>query len=68
LSDRSADGWAYSTQFAQFGSITETMVRQALPAASDASVAAAVASFLARFKAEERRLKLRYPDPWQVPF
>ncbi|HMG55386.1 MAG TPA: DUF4157 domain-containing protein, partial [Kofleriaceae bacterium] len=37
LTDHSPDGWAYSTQFGQFISISEAMVRQALP--SDAAAA-----------------------------
>jgi hypothetical protein len=48
LSDRSADGWAYSVQFAQFPFITEAMVRQALPDPSTPQLQIAVVSFLVR--------------------
>lgn len=64
LTDRSPDGWAYSIQFAQFGSITEDMVRQALP--TEPASASAVAAFLERYRAERRRVELRYPTP--MPF
>jgi hypothetical protein len=53
LTDRSPDGWAYSTQFAQFSFITEAMVRQALP--SDASSASRVASFMTKYNSERQR-------------
>jgi hypothetical protein len=48
LSDRSADGWAYSVQFAQFPFITEAMVRQALPDPSTPRLVIAVFNFLVR--------------------
>jgi hypothetical protein len=63
LTDRSADGWAYSTQFAQFGFVTEAMVRQALPAPSTPSTALAVTGFVTRFTAEAASVQARYPDP-----
>jgi hypothetical protein len=55
LTDRSADGWAYSTQFAQFSFVTEALVAQALPA--DPPLRAAVGAFLARFRAERARVE-----------
>jgi len=67
LSDRSPDGWAYSTQFAQFSFITEAMVKQALP--SDPSLASAVATFVAKFKTESTRVQRKYPTPTMgIPF
>lgn len=60
LLDHSPDGWAYSTQFAQFSFITDAMVRQALP--SDPASASAVTAFMGRFTAEQARVRLRYPD------
>ncbi|MBE8991174.1 hypothetical protein [Nostoc sp. LEGE 12450] len=65
LSDHSPDGWSYSTQFAQFGFITEAMVKQALP--SDPASASAVAAFLARYKAERNQVELKYPTPMPFP-
>jgi hypothetical protein len=59
-SDRSPDGWAYSTAFAQFGFIEEADVRNALP--SDPAFAPQAAAFLARFAAERRRVQMRYPS------
>jgi hypothetical protein len=53
LSDRSADGWAYSIQFGQF-TIDESTVRGALP--SDPSLAAQVNAFLIRFRSEVARV------------
>jgi hypothetical protein len=53
LGDKSADGWAYSKQFAQFGFITETQVRQALPS----EPAAAVSAFVSRYAAEHQRVQ-----------
>jgi len=53
LGDRSADGWAYSTQFAQFGYITEAQVRRALPSGP----AAAVSAFISRYAAERNRVE-----------
>lgn len=47
LADRSADGWAYSAQFAQFDVVDESLVRQALP--STPETADAVAAFLKRY-------------------
>jgi hypothetical protein len=55
LADRSPDGWAYSTQFAQFGFITEEVVAQALP--EEPAFQAAVRAFLARFAAAQARLQ-----------
>jgi hypothetical protein len=67
LTDTSPDGWAYSKQFAQFGSITEAEVRQALPI--DPTAAAAVNAFLGRYRAERQRVQLRYPTPRpRIPF
>jgi hypothetical protein len=51
LSDKSADGWAYSKQFGQFSFVTEAQVRKALPG----EPAAVVSAFIARYVAEERR-------------
>ena len=65
LSDHSPDGWAYSTQFAQFGFITEAMVKQALP--SEPSFAGAVVTFLARYKAERTQVQIKYPTPMYFP-
>ncbi|MEP0855601.1 DUF4157 domain-containing protein [Trichocoleus sp. DQ-U1] len=65
LSDHSPDGWAYSTQFAQFSFITEAMVKQALP--SEPSFAGAVAAFLARYKAERTQVEMKYPIPMYFP-
>jgi len=65
LSDHSLDGWAYSTQFAQFSFITEAMVKQALP--SEPSFAGAVAAFLARYKAERTQVEMKYPIPMYFP-
>jgi hypothetical protein len=65
LSDHSPDGWAYSTQFAQFSFITEAMVKQALP--SEPSFAGAVAAFLARYKAERTQVEMKYPSPMYFP-
>jgi hypothetical protein len=55
LLDRSGDGWAYSVRFAQFGFITETMVRQTLPAATTSNQAA-IAFFMKRYKDERKRV------------
>jgi hypothetical protein len=60
LSDRSADGWAYSIQFAQFSFIDEATVRGALP--SDPASAAAVDAFIARYKKERERVDMRTPS------
>jgi hypothetical protein len=54
LADRSPDGWAYSTQFAQLDFITAAMVAQALPA--EPAQQAAVRAFLERFAAARARL------------
>jgi hypothetical protein len=62
LSDRSADGWAYSAQFAQFSFITEATVRQALPNPSTPRLLLAVAGFLGHYTAERARVELRYPQ------
>lgn len=53
LRDRSADGWAYSTQFAQFRFITEAQVRRALPS----EPAAAVSAFISRYFVERDRVQ-----------
>jgi hypothetical protein len=66
LLDRSPDGWAYSTQFAQFGFVTEAMVRQALP--SDPAIAGQVSAFISRFGTEHVRVQLRYPTHSSAPF
>jgi hypothetical protein len=59
--DRSPDGWAYSTQFAQFSSIDEALVRRALPAAP--AQAARVDAFLNRYRAERARVETANPTP-----
>jgi Domain of unknown function (DUF4157) len=59
LADRSADGWAYSVQLAQFGFVTEALVTQALP--DDPQSRAAVGAFLARFRAERARVERATP-------
>jgi hypothetical protein len=66
LQDRSPDGWAYSTSFAQFGFIDEATVKAALP--SDPALAAPVAAFVARFNAEQTRVNMRYPTGMMVGF
>jgi hypothetical protein len=66
LTDVSADGWAYSKQFAQFGFITEAQVRQALP--GDPASAGAVNAFLGRYRAERTRVQTRYPTMPMMPF
>jgi hypothetical protein len=53
LADKSADGWAYSKQFAQFIFITESQVRQALPS----EPAAAVSAFVSRYATEQQRVQ-----------
>jgi Domain of unknown function (DUF4157) len=68
LSDRSADGWAYSIQFAQFGLTTEAMVRQALPDSSNRQLQPAIAVFLDRYKAERARVNAMYPEYLFMPF
>jgi hypothetical protein len=55
LADRSPDGWAYSTRFAQFGFVTEEMVAQALP--EEPAFQAAVRAFLARFAVAQARVQ-----------
>jgi hypothetical protein len=64
LADRSPDGWAYSTQLAQFPSIDEALVRRALPSAP--AQAAAVAAFLGRYRAERSRVESENPTPMFV--
>ena len=64
LTDHSADGWAYSTQFAQFSFITEAQVRQALPA--DAAAAGAVSAFIGRYNTEKARIP-PYTPPIMMP-
>jgi hypothetical protein len=59
--DRSADGWRYSIQFAQFSFITEAQVRKAMP--SDPALAAAVDAFMASWKKETDRIYMTTPDP-----
>ena len=66
LPDRSPDGWAYSIQFAQFGFVTEAMVRQALP--SDPAVASQVSAFVSRFTTEQARVQIQYPTYPVMPF
>jgi hypothetical protein len=64
LSDRSADGWAYSVQFAQFSFIDEPTVKSALP--SDPSLAGAIGSFLAKYNAERNRVQMANPTLYPV--
>ena len=64
LADRSPDGWAYSTRFAQFAT-TEAVVRQALP--NDPASAAAVNAFMARYRAEHDRVERENPTPVMMP-
>lgn len=59
LYNRSPDGWYYSTQFAQFSSITEAMVKQALP--SDPSYAGLIAGFMWLYNSERKRVQVMYP-------
>jgi Domain of unknown function (DUF4157) len=66
LTDVSADGWAYSKQFAQFGSITEAMVQKALPA--DPASAGAVAGFLGRYRTERAKVVASTPPIMMPPF
>jgi hypothetical protein len=61
VQDKSADGWAYSIQFAQFSFITEAEVRMAMP--SDPALAALVSAFMARWKKEKDRIYMTTPDP-----
>jgi hypothetical protein len=63
LSDRSADGWVYSTQFAQFSFVTEKQVRQALPS----EPAAVVSTFLARYAAERHRVQEAFGRTTTMP-
>jgi hypothetical protein len=71
LSDRSADGWAYSIQFARApsGIVTEEMVRQALPDPStqNPQLTIAVGGFLSRYKAERARVKDAHTQPVPSP-
>jgi hypothetical protein len=56
VADKSADGWAYSIQFAQFCFvISEAVVKTALP--SDLLFAKAIQRFLARYKTECDRVR-----------
>jgi hypothetical protein len=66
LTDTSADGWAYSKQFAQFGSITEAMVQKALPA--DPASAGAAAGFMGRYRSERARVVASNPPIMMPPF
>lgn len=66
LADRSADGWTYSTQFAQWVFVTDAMVSQALPVPITPQQRLAVAGFLARFNAE--RARIRYSVPLYGPY
>jgi hypothetical protein len=66
LTDRSADGWAYSTQFAQFGFVTAATVRRALP--TGAPYRAAVAAFMLRYTAERARVESLTLEPMLGPF
>ena len=63
LTDKSADGWAYSKQFAQFMFITETQVRQALPI----EPAAAVSAFVSRYAAEHHRVQEHFRQSTTPP-
>lgn len=65
LTDRSPDGWSYSTQFAQFGFLSEATVARALPDGPE--FAAAVAAFLAGYRAERARVETRYPTGVMAP-
>jgi hypothetical protein len=56
LTDKSADGWAYSIQFAQFTFVTEAQVRKALPSEPGAMVSA----FVARYAAEHQRVETEF--------
>lgn len=62
LTDKSADGWAYSEAFAQFHFITEAQVRQALPS----EPAAAVAAFVSRYATERQRVDAEFRK-WTTP-
>jgi hypothetical protein len=66
LTDVSADGWAYSKQFAQFGFITEAMVQEALPA--DPASTGAVAAFLGRYRIERAKVVASTPPVTMPPF
>ncbi len=61
LADRSADGWAYSVQLAQFSFITEALVARVLP--DEPAFRAAVGAFLTRFRAEQARVEADNPEP-----
>lgn len=65
LADKSADGWAYSKQFAQFSFITEAQIRKALPS----EPAGMVSAFITRYTAEMRRSDAEaiVSIPGQVP-
>jgi hypothetical protein len=65
LTDVSADGWAYSKQFAQFSSITEAMVQKALP--GDPASAGAVSAFLGRYRAERGKVVNSTPPIMMPP-
>jgi hypothetical protein len=60
LEDSSPDGWAYSTQLAQWADagVTEAVVRAALP--SDPGHAAAVATFIRRYNTEAAQVRAQY--------
>jgi hypothetical protein len=62
LTDKSADGWAYSKQFAQFMFVTEAHVRKALPS----EPAAAVSAFVSRYAAEHQRVEADFRK-WTTP-
>jgi hypothetical protein len=62
LTDKSADGWAYSKQFAQFMFVTEAQVRKALPS----EPAAAVSAFVSRYAAEHQRVEADFRK-WTTP-
>lgn len=62
LNDQSADGWAYSSQFAQFAFISEAQVRKALPS----EPAVAVSAFISKYTAEKQSSDVA--NPWSVPW
>src|SRR5262245_45289822 len=67
LSDRSPDGWAYSTRFAQFSFIDQALVAKALPPPSTPMLASLVWTFMLRYHAERAAVQAKYPTPG-IPF
>ncbi len=61
LTDRSADGWSYSTEFAKWPFVTKKAVEDALP--NDPALEPQVAIFLARFEAEKAKRPPIMPVP-----